>query len=516
MKKAVSIFLAVLMLFSIVGSQGIVSYSATKTYAETKLESIQKQTGFIPGKTSIVTGNCYAFVSAVCEKLYGVNYQEGLYGNYMTHQYSGNYIRAGLYTTTSTTPTTTIAKNIKAFFVNNAQPGDIVHYGAYTTGTSNGQTHTFMIHHIDSKKMQIYHSNYAVGGNASTTCHIDTIYWDSFIENPTKSIYNSDGTLYSLNAIFYNKMKETGLGITINRYKKYNDLFYTVDTGGAPDTTVSSAPAKVTELKCTAKDYEALTLSWKKDENAAKYYISVSNNTKGTSFSKTVTTNTPVLSGLTENNSYTIKVKAIASSGLEGAYSDTITVSTKTSTPTVKGLKITERTTTSIKVAWTKATNATKYTVNIKNNTKNTTVTKTTTSTSYKITDLTAGNSYTIKVKAYTSRGGWGAYSSTVTAPTKPKKVSVKNLTSPSTTKLKLTWTKVGGSATGYQIYYSRDSKFQNVVAKKALTDRNLTSYTGKNFTKGKTYYVKIRAYKTVEGTKYYGAWSDVKKVKCK
>ena len=32
--------------------------------------------------------------------------------------------------------------------------------------------------------------------------------------------------------------------------------------------------------------------------------------------------------------------------------------------------------------------------------------------------------------------------------------------------------------------------------------------------TKGKTYYVRVRSYKTVSGTKYYSAWSSKKSVK--
>ena len=33
---------------------------------------------------------------------------------------------------------------------------------------------------------------------------------------------------------------------------------------------------------------------------------------------------------------------------------------------------------------------------------------------------------------------------------------------------------------------------------------------------KGKTYYVKVRTYKTVKGKKYYSGWSKVKTVKVK
>ena len=37
-----------------------------------------------------------------------------------------------------------------------------------------------------------------------------------------------------------------------------------------------------------------------------------------------------------------------------------------------------------------------------------------------------------------------------------------------------------------------------------------------KKLTAGKTYYVRIRAYKTVKGKKYYSAWSKVKDAKVK
>ena len=41
-------------------------------------------------------------------------------------------------------------------------------------------------------------------------------------------------------------------------------------------------------------------------------------------------------------------------------------------------------------------------------------------------------------------------------------------------------------------------------------------TYTKNGLTKGKTYYFKVRAYKTVDGTKVYGNYSTVKYVKVK
>lgn len=74
----------------------------------------------------------------------------------------------------------------------------------------------------------------------------------------------------------------------------------------------------------------------------------------------------------------------------------------------------------------------------------------------------------------------------------------------------------MGGTASGYQIYWAKDKNFKNVVAKTTVSGQGKTSYTGRNFTKENRYYVKIRAYKTVNGKKYYGSWSNVKSVKAK
>ena len=42
------------------------------------------------------------------------------------------------------------------------------------------------------------------------------------------------------------------------------------------------------------------------------------------------------------------------------------------------------------------------------------------------------------------------------------------------------------------------------------------TSYIKKSLTKGQTYYFKVRAYKTVDGVRIYGSYSNVKKAKIK
>ncbi len=129
---------------------------------------------------------------------------------------------------------------------------------------------------------------------------------------------------------------------------------------------------------------------------------------------------------------------------------------------------------------------------------------------------------YTVK-STYTSQGydvytcSCGAsYTTNYKAVKKLGKVNLKSVSSVRKNHtIKATWAKKSG-ASGYQIYYSRNKNFKKLAAKKTVKGGKTKSYVGKNFTKGKKYYVKVRAYKNVNGKKVYGKWSNVKSVKCK
>ncbi len=98
------------------------------------------------------------------------------------------------------------------------------------------------------------------------------------------------------------------------------------------------------------------------------------------------------------------------------------------------------------------------------------------------------------------------------------KKISVKKATLKkvkSTKKKTVTaeWKKVSG-ATGYQVVVSLDKKFKK--GKKTVTVKNpkTVKVTVKKLKSKKKYFVKVRAYKTVKGKKYYGSYSKVKAAK--
>lgn len=92
-----------------------------------------------------------------------------------------------------------------------------------------------------------------------------------------------------------------------------------------------------------------------------------------------------------------------------------------------------------------------------------------------------------------------------------PAKVKLTSLTALKGHKIKAKWNKCSTSATGYQIYWAKDKKFKKVVAKTTTRGRSKVTYTGKNFTKGRKYYVRVRAYKKAGGKTYYGPWSNIK-----
>lgn len=97
----------------------------------------------------------------------------------------------------------------------------------------------------------------------------------------------------------------------------------------------------------------------------------------------------------------------------------------------------------------------------------------------------------------------------------KPKKTSISKIKAQKKG-FKVTWKKVS-NAKGYQVKYSTSKKFTKKTSKTATVKKaTTTSKTVKDLKKKKTYYVKVRSYKTVNGKKVYSDWSNIKKVKTK
>ncbi|MDO4977375.1 MAG: leucine-rich repeat domain-containing protein [Eubacteriales bacterium] len=109
----------------------------------------------------------------------------------------------------------------------------------------------------------------------------------------------------------------------------------------------------------------------------------------------------------------------------------------------------------------------------------------------------------------YAKKYGFEFRISGYTAPKIKKAVNVK------TRRIKLTWNRKT-KTTGYQIAYSLSSGFKSGNKYITITKYKTTTKTTAKLKKNKTYYIRIRAYRTVSGKKCYSTWSSAKKVKIK
>lgn len=210
--------------------------------------------------------------------------------------------------------------------------------------------------------------------------------------------------------------------------------------------------------------------------------------------------------------SYTVKVT------MKGNYSGTINKTykivpktTTINTPTIAADGIT--------VKWTKNTTGSGYYIyrsdngaaykKVKTVTSNATV-------SWKDTSAkTNGNKYQYKIIAYKTVNGitcQSAYSSIKTIYFISKPV-ISSLTNSASLKMLIKWAR-NTKATGYEIQYSTSSGFSGAKSVTATGTASTLSKTIASLIKGKTYYVRIRSYKTVSKVKYYSAWSATKSVK--
>ena len=135
---------------------------------------------------------------------------------------------------------------------------------------------------------------------------------------------------------------------------------------------------------------------------------------------------------------------------------------------------------------------------------------------------LVKGRDYTVK---YTNNRAVGTATVTITGIGKygesvkktfkinPRPVKLTAVT-PGTKQLTVKWKK-GAGITGYEVQYSLKKTFgsaKKVTITKAATVKTVI----KKLLSNKTYYVRVRTYKTVDGKKYYSAWSDAKSAKTK
>lgn len=138
-------------------------------------------------------------------------------------------------------------------------------------------------------------------------------------------------------------------------------------------------------------------------------------------------------------------------------------------------------------------------------------------SNSYTVKGLSPLKSYKFRAKAFESINRnvrEGSYSNSIIAYTAPKKIKLSSA-SVSGRSVKMSWTST--KADGYQIQYSPNKSMKKAKSVKVKGANNV-SKTIKGLSKGKKYYIRVRAYKKVKEKSgktnlYYGVWSGKKAV---
>lgn len=136
------------------------------------------------------------------------------------------------------------------------------------------------------------------------------------------------------------------------------------------------------------------------------------------------------------------------------------------------------------------------------------------------LSNLGSNKTYYVRIRAYkliSNTKLYGFWSSTLKVKTRhineANPTSIKKLTAKSKG-FNIQW-KTIDNATGYQVCYSKNSNFKKSTTK-TYGGKNTSSKTISKLSAKTKYYVKVRTYRTVNGKKYYSAWSAVKTIKTK
>ncbi|MBQ6163275.1 MAG: fibronectin type III domain-containing protein [Clostridia bacterium] len=253
-----------------------------------------------------------------------------------------------------------------------------------------------------------------------------------------------------------------------------------------------------------------MTLTWTKVAGADGYYVFRKTGSGSyTTLKKIVGADTLTYTDTTavSGTKYTYAVRAYKST-TKGAYTAKSMTRLSAVKPTLTNIA------SGIYVKWTKVTGATGYYVYRKAGSgsyslvKKITDTATVTFTDTAVKDKN-GVKYTYIVKAYkgTTKSAY-----TAKATYRLTGVAISSVTNSAAGSMTVKWAQ-NAKATGYQIQYATNSKFTSAKTV-TVSGASTLSKTIASLTKGSTYYVRVRAYKTVSSVKYYSAWSSAKSVK--
>ena len=289
----------------------------------------------------------------------------------------------------------------------------------------------------------------------------------------------------------------------LNLTKKFNIV---------PDTVRDVRPSNVKT--------DGAELSWSAINGASGYIIQIQKNGKWTNLG-TYPSERASIKGLMPGSVNNIHIAAYTNvNGINymGAYSDAVKIETAVG---AVNPRVSAYANNFVTLTWNKQTAANgyevfKYDASSKKYVLYKNITNPNTN-ACKVTGLASNKKYSFKVRAYQiddsekTYAPFGAVASQYTSIANPKLNSAK---STSKKNIRASWSKVG-VASGYQVMWSTYKNFSKNYKTKSVKAKSL-SKTVTTAQSKKTYYVRVRAYKTINGKKVYSQWSSTKKVKTK
>lgn len=284
--------------------------------------------------------------------------------------------------------------------------------------------------------------------------------------------------------------------------------------------TFNIVPDTVQNMQISAAGTNTVDLSWSPVSGADGYTVQILKNGKWVSVGNFVGTSAQI-SGLLPGSVNYVRIAAYASSNGKtyiGNYNTAVKIET-----TVGAInpRVSAYANNFVTLIWDKQTAANgyevfKYDASSKKYVLYKNITNPNTNTC-KVTGLASNSKYNFKVRAYQiddSEKTYAPFGTVVSQYTSIAKSNLNSAKSTSKKKIKASWSKVGG-ASGYQVMWSTYKNFSKNYKTKSVKSK----YSSKTVTTAqskKTYYVRVRAYKTVNGKKVYSPWSNTKKVKTK
>ena len=309
-------------------------------------------------------------------------------------------------------------------------------------------------------------------------------------------------------------------------YKSSNTAIATVDTAGKV-TAKGAGTAKITITAAATSNYNAATKAITVTVAKAAQSITVKAGASSVAVGKTTTVSITGAKGAKSFKSSDTTIATVTSAGTVTAKKVGTVKITATSAATSNykavsktiTIKVVPAATTSltaanqatgIKLTWKKVTGANGYKV-YRGTTLIKTITSGSTVTFADTKANTNGTKYVYKVAAKASTGD-STLSKSVTV-YRVARPAISSVTNSAASRMTVKWGK-NPKATGYQIQYSLSSSFASGNKTATITAASTVSKVIGSLTKGKTYYLRIRTYKTVGSTKYWSTWSAAKSVK--